>query len=837
MASLPPIPAMADSSRLERALSLWLEHQANASAAAATALLAAHPDLADLLEPLLSPDGEPAPSATEPTQLADFELGRELGRGGMGIVYEARQRALGRRVAIKLLAPEYLADPARVARFRREATTLANLEHPHVVRVLAAGEEGGRHWLAMEFVDGGTLDERLQQLRGAGGHHGGSLRQVVTVVQQVGNALMHLHALGILHRDVKPANVLLTADGSPRLSDFGLARPAQAAALTRTGLLSGTPHYLAPDYVLSGEATAASDVWSLGATLYEAVTLQRPFAAAREELVLQRVLHAEPVDPRRLLPGLSEDLVAVMLRALEKEPANRYPDMATFAADLQAFLDLRPTSARPPSVTQRVRRWLQRERWRAGLLATALVAAGLLAFVLLRLDTLRAGERAANDAAFEGAMAEAFVRRHDGRRERAAAAAALARSLRPGAGEAIVVDVLQTMRFESPAAALARLEQLVEQPHDADAACQWLRVLLLGRLGRTVEEAALLERLGEPRSQLELLLAAGRLVDRRNVADDKRALELTSQATRIGPPRLLVHLQWATLVHNRGAPSQRSEAATVLLQLWPQHPQVLGMAAALVQPHDPARALALQRQALVNGLDDRFGALNLARYAASAGEVDAAIAAAREGLQAAPRLPDDLRAGLLQIVTELAPEQVPAVLQAALASDPEDSLALRDLAWWHYHEGDLLEAQQGFEHALRARPDDPRTLQGIALTLQDRGDLAGSTPFVDRLLAAAPASEGGHRLRVHLLRGTGADAAQLRGETARWAAAADAPGAWRQLAEEHLAAGDVPAALAALDRAEAKDGGERATLELRLRAHVQAGESASAGRIRERLRR
>ena len=225
---------MTSSSRLERALAIYLQVTSSGEPAASEAALAHHPDLRDLLEPLLRPEPDAGAAAPEAT-IGDFDLRREVGRGGMGIVYEARQRSLGRRVALKVLAETIAADPARIARFRREATMLAQLEHPHVVRVLDAGDSDGRHWLAMEFVDGESLDQRLQRLAQAGGHHEGSLRELVAVVQRIADALAHVHDAGILHRDVKPSNILLTHDGSPRLSDFGLARATTSLTLTAVG--------------------------------------------------------------------------------------------------------------------------------------------------------------------------------------------------------------------------------------------------------------------------------------------------------------------------------------------------------------------------------------------------------------------------------------------------------------------------------------------------------------------------------------------------------------------------------------------------------------------------
>jgi tetratricopeptide (TPR) repeat protein/predicted Ser/Thr protein kinase len=817
------------SSRLERALAIYLQVSTGGGPDAGARALVEHPDLRDLLEPLLLP--EPDTDAAGEDHLGDFELRAEVGRGGMGIVYEARQRSLGRRVALKVLADHVAADPARIARFRREATMLAQLEHPNVVRVLDAGDSDGRHWLAMEFVDGESLDQRLQRLSQQGGHRGGSLRELVAVVQRIADALAHVHRAGILHRDVKPSNILLAQDGSPRLSDFGLARSTSSPTLTAVGALAGTPHYLAPEYLTRGEAGAAGDIWSLGATLYEVVTLRRPFDAPRDEQVLYRIVHHDPVDPRRHQRTLPADLAAIVLRALDKDPAARYPDMQAFAADLQAFLDLRPTVARPPSPLQRLRRWGRREPARAALAAVLLVALGLFGFLLLRLPTLRAGERAAAAAAYESAIAEGFLRRADGNEALARAAASTARTLRPDAGEAIVVEVLQTLRFATAAAALQQLEELSRTPHDDDEACQWLRVLILGRLGRQDEAEALARQLGEPRSQVALLLAAGRLVDGQTPAGLQAARELVSLATRIGPPRLLVHAQWAVLVR----PEERAECAGALLRLWPQHPFALHLAATLLQWTDAPQALRLQQQALQLGLQDQWGRYNEVMYAHKASANELAVRGARQVLRE-DAIRDERRASLIQVLSDLSPEQVGPALQDWVALLPDSGYAAREQGWWHRQRGEAALALPHFRRAAQVLPRDVRTLQGLALVLQDLGDAAGSLPVVAELIALAPALDAASALQLHALRATGAGPEAIRAELRRAAEQVDTAAAWRELATTAMADGDLPTAVQALQRADAVDAGdEEATLELAVTVHERAGETASAAAARQRL--
>lgn len=793
-------------------------------------VLAAHGDLHDLLEPLLRPEPDPGPG---PGVLGDFELVREVGRGGMGVVHEARQRSLGRRVALKVLTADLSSDPTRLARFRREAVTLARLEHRHVVRVLDAGETDGRHWLAMEFVDGEALDQRLQRLRQGGGHRDGSRRQAVETVLAVADALQHVHELGILHRDVKPSNILLGNDGRVLLSDFGLARDERAPTLTQQGLLAGTPHYLAPECLTAGGMTAAGDIWSLGATLYEAITLVRPFDGPTPEAVLHRVVHHEPPDPRRLQPGLHRDLAAIVGKALEKDPRRRYATMAAFAADLRAFLDLRPTVARPPTRTQRLQRWIRREPVRALLAAALLVVAALGAFVVARLPAIRAGERAARAAAYEDAIAEGFVRRGDGQQALATAAAARARSLRPTAGEAMVVEALVALRFRDAGAALQELDRLAALPHDDDDDCQRLRALVLGRLQRTAERDGLLARLGPPRTQMGLLLAAGLLVERRTPEGLDEARRLISLATRIAPPRLLVHAQWATLA----APEDRVECADALLRLWPEHPFALHHAASLLQWTDPARALALQRQAVALGLQDQWAAYNLAMYAHMAGDATAAVDAARRAMDD-PGASDERRAALVQVLTDHAPGEVEAAIAAWRRHFPASVHARRELAKFAGRD-DPVRAIDALQALLRDHPGDRESAKHLALACERAARWQDMVVVARGLLERDAGDRDAHNLLMNALDELPDSAAGRLAELRRYVAlGTDDPRALRDLAETLLAGppeGRGEALQAAMRAVEIAGGDDGKAVAVLVRAHEALGETAAAAAVRARF--
>ena len=316
--------------------------------------------------------------------LADYELEEVIGRGGMGIVWRARQRRLDRVVAIKFLAGGGWASDEARARLRAEALAVARLRHPGIVPVIDVGESGNGPWLSMEFVAGQTLDERLKV---------GPLppRIAAELLCAVTEAIVHAHQHGVLHRDLKPGNILLDAGGSPHVTDFGLARLAgEDSSLTRTGQLLGSPAYLAPEILGHAEPSEAGDVYALGATLYHALTGQPPFGGPTVDGVLRQVAESQPVPPRRLVPAISADLETIVLTCLEKLPTRRYASAALLTEDLRCFLKGRPIAARPISVAEKACRWCRRRPAVATLLAVLVVGT---AAAFWRIEAARQSEQ------------------------------------------------------------------------------------------------------------------------------------------------------------------------------------------------------------------------------------------------------------------------------------------------------------------------------------------------------------------------------------------------------------------------------------------------------------
>ncbi len=337
----------------------------------------------------------PASPIAEPPRIPGYEVEEVLGHGGMGVVYRARQCALGRPVAIKMLLAGPFVSQEELGRFSRETAVLASLQHPNIVQVHDAGDVEGRPYFAMELVAGGSLARKLSGTPQTD-------RSAAALVSTLAGAVEAAHQSGIVHRDLKPANILLSGDDTPKITDFGLARRLSGDdGLTRTGATFGTPSYMAPEQARGDEGSMGpeADIYSLGAILYECVTGRPPFRAATAAETVRQVLDQEPVPPSRLNSNVPRDLETICLKCLHKEPRRRYASAAALAADLDRFLRGEAIAARPEGLVARLAR---RVRRRPALSAAVMASALLLCVVVgggLWVQSERSAQRRAKDAA------------------------------------------------------------------------------------------------------------------------------------------------------------------------------------------------------------------------------------------------------------------------------------------------------------------------------------------------------------------------------------------------------------------------------------------------------
>jgi serine/threonine protein kinase len=437
------------------------------------AFLAGHDEVARLTAPLRAgiggdahgpskaPGAEPDDRPAGLGELGDFRLLREVGRGGMGVVYEAEQISLRRRVALKVLPFAAAIDPRHLQRFKTEALAAAHVQHEKIVPVHAVGCERGVHYYAMQFIDGQSLAALIGELRGHGEPRrddadvteaavehpastpGGGAASAATTIsrertaerrryfervagltRQAAVALEHAHQAGIVHRDVKPGNLLLDLRGQLWITDFGLAQVTGDVGLTITGEMLGTLRYASPEQVLArrGIVDHRSDVYSLGATLYELLTLRPPFDGRDRNALIRQIADDEPAPPGALEPAIPAELETIVLKALRKEPADRYATAQEMANDLQRFLDGRPILARRPTAAERLWAWSRRH--------PAIVRSGVAALVLLSAASLVSTAVVRREQAktlAEQRNAEAAYRREHQRAEEAEARFRLAR--------------------------------------------------------------------------------------------------------------------------------------------------------------------------------------------------------------------------------------------------------------------------------------------------------------------------------------------------------------------------------------------------------------------------
>ena len=676
--------------RLERALELFLDHVD--SGAENERLLAEHADLRELLEPMLASPQEGAPGdETDGAAIGDFRIVRELGRGGMGVVYEAWQRSLDRRVALKVLAPALVAEPASVARFRREAAAVARLRHPGIVEIFGFGCDDDRHWFAMELIDGQPLHRCLDRFRAP--------RAAIDLVAQIADALQHAHAAGLVHRDVKPANVLVRPDGAAVLTDFGLASDAALPTLTTDGSFLGTLDYASPEQAQGEKVDARSDVWSLGVVLYELLTGVRAFSRPTAAATLRSILTDDVADVRQRAPETSADLAAVVAQALQKDPAHRYQGAAALLADLRALQSGAPVSARHPSTRERVVRWARREPWRAATAAVLLVLTPLAAwsagYAWANAPKIAAAEATAAAQVREEALAAAFLAIHED--DVATAQKALDR-IPPAAGdlEVSVVRAYCLERLGKDAEAAALLDAL---PTVSPAVRAWA-------LGTQLPEM-------EPATDADPLdlFVRGIAAVARSKRDDDRDLarlaanDLARASLQYATPRAMVLALWMQAAAQADDLDTVTAIEAALEHHFPDSMGVMRSRANRLAETDPARALPMLEQTTKAPDVQSADLYNLGLAHEKLGHLDEAADAYRRCVNLNPhharahnnlgmvlRKKRDLRAAA-------------AAFRAAVAADPRHHKAWNNLGITLRGLGELAPAKAALQRAIALRPD------------------------------------------------------------------------------------------------------------------------------------
>jgi len=567
--------------------------------------------------------------------IGPYRLRRRIGRGGQGTVYAAEDTRLHRTVALKVMShlgtgsDDVHEQLERLERFRREAEVASRLDHPGICTVFDADLDGQVPYVAMQFLAGKTLAELLAAARSKpadsvdqpitppiGSTSVEHVLRVVAMFAQLARALHAAHEAGIVHRDVKPGNVMVLDDGTAKILDFGLAAALEGdlPTLTRTGDAFGTPAYMSPEQVAGRvrDIDRRTDVYSLGVTLFECLALRLPFESPSREVLFNEILLRDPPDVRRVNPGVPFDLKVVLETALEKEQERRYATANALAEDLLAVVDSRPITARPATALTKLTRWRRREPAKANLVALSAVLTlaifSLGGYLAAKLGDVRAAEeqqtRERQEQEFEQRLGNAFMDYARQRHDAAIAGFDALLAIKPTATEAIIGKAVTEINREHPQAALLLLQQSQIQHPAIDR----IRAVALRSLGRHAEAQALEDALAPPEGEVDLYVEAirrsldGWRGDRSAYND---AQQLLSRAILVSPaPRALYHLFRIAFAFETRDALAAQQSIEALEHHWPDLPQLDLWRGQAVHHVNPELALQHYRKVLKDRPDD-----------------------------------------------------------------------------------------------------------------------------------------------------------------------------------------------------------------------------------------
>jgi serine/threonine protein kinase/Flp pilus assembly protein TadD len=834
-----------DDPRIIQALEEYLGALEDEHRPSRSEFLARHPDIAvvlaqaldglDFIEkavPELRSPSEEGASAEEPPELhredlGDFRIVREVARGGMGIVYEAVQLSLGRRVALKVLPFAATLDPRQLQRFKNEAQAAALLHHTNIVPVYFVGCERGVHFYAMQFIEGQSLAALIHEMRQFASRASqpaperpegpspveptgpyasptptaGALstersargpayfRGVAQMGIQAAEALAHAHDLGVIHRDIKPGNLLVDGRGNVWVTDFGLAHCQSQASLTVTGDLVGTLRYMSPEQALARRVVVdhRTDVYSLGATLYELLTLQPAFTGSDRQELLRQIAFEEPLAPRRLDRAIPKELETIVLKALEKNPAERYAGAQELADDLRRFLEDRPILARRPSLLLRARKMARRNRALVGavvvvLLALAVMLAGNWARLALQAAE-RAGAIKADCDRAEAHLGEKRLAEAEGAlgsgeaRAVAGAPEELRRRLRQLRADldmarkleaiplAMMAERREVGKMASPQLVLLKsrpehlrpyrqafqdygldLEAMGAGPAAEIIRASLIREQLLGGLffwfhqadGLVPDEAKRLEAVLAQADEDDWRRQLPKALKDRDVGALKRLAD-RPEASSQSPTTLALLAEglWFS-----GAPDDAIRFLHRALRDHPDDPLLhanMGLCLTMVNPPRLAEAAGHFRVALAVRKDYSSGWMNLGITLHQVGDMPQAEAAYRKALEGhndhAP-LHQSLGVVLWQQGKHAEAE---AAYRRALHHDPKLAEALAGLGVLLCARGQEAEGTRLYKQALKVKPELPEAHNNLGNVLYRKGKIAEARPYFEKALALRPA--------------------------------------------------------------------------------------------------